>query len=517
MGDTKKRLDFRVKGFPQRKITDREVPLKGLDEEIIRKSVDVQLRRMSAVYSPNEDVSKPGTSIAKPGTAVDDFALEIMALAARKANPNLVDPHMFLGAYEVERDVIEMTSALLNHPQPEKTGGFLLSGGSESILTAMWAYRNLYFNPLADSDVGRSIREEGLFNALSVPKQGFFNALLRKKITKKPVVLTHIGNHFSVEKSADILGIGTNNVVYYGLDENWHPDMDSLKAQLEGILKRDEGVAMSFATVGDVGRGIIPDVREISDVTAKVLGTGDEPVPLIVDAAGQYLFAALMKDSPNYGKRMPDWDFLVSDVRSIIVDPHKNGIPYPAGMLLYRTDNDQCLSDVAAGYLSVELLNGALEEGVKHRTNATSTVSTSRCGYAAFSTWAYYLKHGIEGMRAKKEGLWETTRLAAELIDDSDKFELQCMPETAVVGFTVNGKSSGAAHRIHDIINTSDKDFYYVGDSDMLQVRTVDDMIAYKEYSGGDRPWEGLYLYVMEHNTPEEAHGIVKRLEEVWN
>ncbi len=495
--------DQRVEDFPKREGVHKrvwQVPKKGIFKEQIEKTIKVALKRIPANY-------QSGQEMAKPGTLPDAFALKMRYMADKLVSPNGIDPHMFLGTYELEREVIVQTANLLNHPAPQESAGFMLSGGTESIAQMLWTYRNKYY-------VERSLAKEPNKH-FNIRTQGIYHVLANSNI-EEGVILSPINSHFAIQKTVDFSGIGTNNIILYDLDESYHPDKEDLKEKAKTALDTGKQIIINYITFGDTERGILADVRSVDNTFRKLLRQYDYSAPTIVDSAAQYLFGAVMASSKKYGRKMPVWDFRIPNVKAIIADPHKNQINYNAGMILFRNFDDIRATHVNASYLHRDLLEGvnSLDEDAKKNAHINSSFPTSRSGSSGLATWSYYLSNGLEGLQKKKEKLWEIVQLLRNLITESKEFKLICEPESALVAFYPLSEDKHASEKLYRYVNRSNKHFYYISRSKDIRVRTTEELELSSNSNNFD--FDGLHINIMEHNTTESVEGIFKELKDAY-
>jgi len=556
-----------------------EMPVEGKGRNYVEKEVKNAMKRIPACYLS-------GQEMAKPGTVNDDIAREMYCYALETANPNNVDSEMFLGSYELEREVLVMTAGLFNYPKdPQEIGGWILNGGTEAILQAAWMYRNMYFfERFRSVEVPGFIRNnEGLFRDLfSVRKNGWFKLYPeysayydRHEKVPLPKILAPFDIHFALKKAADIIGLGQDNIEYYFLDENGRPDPISAREKARKIVNDGDEVIMTWVTVGDTTRGVLSDTEMINKEVLGAIKEEQEYVPpTIVDAAAQYLFAAVMDGSEKYvdaygnRKRVPVWDFRVDNVKAIIADPHKNQIPYPASMILVRDPEDIKNTIMEAEYLSIDLMNkvGGLKKKELEHTTHSATIPTSRAGYGAVATWAYCVGHGLKEIRKRKEQIWNLVmklRNAIENGEISHIFDLICEPDSALVSFSVSKKwiednehrlsdeiyakaknmenwvdmlrttnllTGIANHKIYESINESTKDLLFIGRSEELWIKSEEDFkefdkwkkkLLYKRIEDKAEKIEtivynymGLIAHIMEHNKEWAIDLLIRRLEE---
>jgi len=199
----------------------------------------------------------------------------------RFIDKNLGDPGLFPETAEVEKDAIRMLGELLAKPSAR---GYIVSGGSEANITALWVARN-------------------------VAKKAY------------PEVILPITAHFSFDKAVDLLRM---KPVYVGIDENFRVKVDEVEKAIGKNTVAIVGVA------GTTVLGTIDPIPELSEIAVR------HGVHLHVDAAFGGFVIPFLRDG---GYKLPDFDFRLPGVRSITVDPHKMGMaPIPAGGILFRDE-----------------------------------------------------------------------------------------------------------------------------------------------------------------------------------
>lgn len=575
-----------------------EIMTTGKGKEFVLKELENAMRRIPACYLSHQEM-------AKPGTINDPLALEGYYYSMRTANPNNVDSQMFYGSFELEQEAKAITAYLLNYPvkwkkdgDPEYIGGWFLNGGTESIIQACWIYRNKYFYEKfacpkhSQLHIPEFIKKrEGLFRDLfSIRRNGWFKMYPeysklygQHRVVPSPKILAPINAHFALTKAADILGFGQDNIEYYYLKEDGRPDPDSVREKTKRIIDRGDDIAMFWVQVGDTERGILSDTSQLDSVLKEAYDQKgiDLYPPTLVDAAAQYLFAAVMKDSENYvdihgnSKTIPPWDFQVENVKAIVVDPHKNQVPYPASILILRDPDDSKHTVMDDAYLSLDLLaqvESMSEKDLEH-TQHNATIPTSRAGYGVIATWAYYVGNGIENIRKRKEKIWSNVlTLWRELVEGElpGIYELVCEPDSALVCFRLSPNwikenmekieksvkideriikmyeeklgltpnlyemlAGKASYEIYEQINNSTRDWLYIARSKTLLTRTENEFKDYMrkdnelEYLNYDlkkegkekideRIWEyiGLMAHIIEHNRKKDIELLIKRLKE---
>jgi tyrosine decarboxylase / aspartate 1-decarboxylase len=193
---------------------------------------------------------------------------------------NLGDPGLFPGSVQLEKEAVAALSELLHAP---KSGvGFIVSGGTEANLLAIYAARN----------------------AAKV---------------ESPEIVVPESAHFSFDKICNLLKV---KLVKAKLDSSYRVDPTSVSQK---VTKR------TIAIVGNAGSAELGAVDQI-DALSKI--AVEKGVSLHVDAAFGGLVIPFLKD---LGYTVPEFDFQLEGVQSVTVDPHKMGMStIPAGGILFR-------------------------------------------------------------------------------------------------------------------------------------------------------------------------------------
>jgi len=194
---------------------------------------------------------------------------------ARFMEVNLGNPRYYPGTRRLEREVVRMLGGLLHGGKG--VDGFMVSGGTEANLTALWIARNT------------NRRKEVLFPASA---------------------------HFSIKKAVDLLDL---RPVEVELDEDYRMDVGDLRRK----LSRDTAAVVAVAGTTELGQ--VDPIDAIAKVTRGRWF-------LHVDAAFGGFVLPFLEDP-----RVPPWDFRVPGVTSIALDGHKMGLAtIPSSALLLR-------------------------------------------------------------------------------------------------------------------------------------------------------------------------------------
>ena len=254
-----------------------QIPDCGMEKNLIirmlekAKSSDVDWRRgrtWSLVYYAGDEHT--------------DFLKEVYG---RYFNENGASPYAFPSLRTLETEVVSMLIGLLGGSGDET--GTMTSGGTESILLAVKAYR----------DWMRAKRPDVCRPEILMPESG----------------------HPAFLKAAHYLGL---RPVLVSLDDQYRVDLDQLRQRIS-----DQTICM-VASAPSLTQGVVDPVPQMAEI-AQSHGIG-----LHVDAClGSFTLPFLKR----LGYNVPDFDFRVPGVTSISADLHKNGYAAKgASAVLYR-------------------------------------------------------------------------------------------------------------------------------------------------------------------------------------
>jgi tyrosine decarboxylase / aspartate 1-decarboxylase len=201
---------------------------------------------------------------------------------------NLGDSGLFPGSAQIEKEAVNHLAELMHGPK--SCVGFIVSGGTEANLLAMYAARNLVNIEL-------------------------------------PEIIVPESAHFSFNKICDLLNL---KLVTAKLEPTYRVSPSSIEEQ---ITER------TVAIVGNAGSaelGAVDPIKALSKIAQK------HGLRLHVDAAFGGFVIPFLKEL-GYG--VPEFDFQLVGVQSLTVDPHKMGLStIPAGGILFRDNNSlECI------------------------------------------------------------------------------------------------------------------------------------------------------------------------------
>jgi tyrosine decarboxylase/aspartate 1-decarboxylase len=209
-----------------------------------------------------------------------------------------------------------------------------------------------------------------------------------KRLSKRAncEIIVPASAHCSFDKAADLLGIRLSKAK---LNSRYQVDMADVKRLLNTNTIGIVGVA------GTTSLGVVDPIEELSELAVK------NDLYLHVDAAFGGFVLPFMK---NLGYKTADFDFALSGVCSVTVDPHKMGFaPIPSGGILFRNEK---LKQAAAW--NIPYLSGGESE--------QATIVGTRSGASIIAAWAVMKHLGREGyMRIVRRCMRLTLRLAEEI------------------------------------------------------------------------------------------------------
>jgi glutamate/tyrosine decarboxylase-like PLP-dependent enzyme len=290
----------------------------------------------------------------------------------------------------IEARVIRWLCALLNYG--DKSFGCLASGGSEANLIAL---------KVARDRVSAGISQRGVRVAAA-----------------ELVIYASEQCHYSIEKSADLLGLGRGSVRKIPTDKNFHIDPAALNDAIE--RDRREGLLpfCVVAVAGTTSTGVVDQLPEFAEVARK------HGCWYHVDAAygGALAFSEKHRDKLK-GIELAD---------SITIDPHKwMFVPFSCGAVLVREGGSvlRRAFDITPEYLNED--RGG--DDVEFDFFRYGQMGTRR--FNSLKLWMALKFLGRQGYAEIIERQIELTEHFAKKIDELEEFERLGRVETAVLCF----------------------------------------------------------------------------------
>ena len=391
----------------------------------------------------------------------------ISFLVAQIVNSNNIEDWDLNSSWSVtpnlEKECIYMLSEMVGY-DPEKSTGNIASSGTIANLTALLVAR--------DKKYGNKIKYEGLFKL------------------PKGVILTSAASHFSIDKSARILGLGEKNVIKVPV---------ATKEDVENFLK--DGTPFPLKPPRTIYEDVLNRLREkgvqiicvIPTAGTTITGT-IEPISYLVDFRSEFDFHLHVDAAFGaYAKLIRDEEFEnkmkgLEEADSITVDPHKWGyVPYPCGTILFKENYDLDLLRYEVSYLK----------------NVAPTVEGSRPGASAAACWIALKTLGWEGYRQLLSKCIDNTKYLVKRLQE-EGYQLLHEVDLFMVNFrvAVEGKRHSEINKLNrklvDEINK--KGSFRVGFlGDLAGIRIVE--------NGKKYPVQGIKIVLM---NPLITHELIE-------
>lgn len=223
-------------------------------------------------------------------------------------------------------------------------------------------------------------------------------------------------SHFTVEKSAAQLGLGTDAVIRVAVDEQFRMDPDSLRRAFQDLRAKDLLAMAIVATAGTTDFGSIDPLSEVAAIATC------EGAWLHVDAAygGALLFSA------QHRHKLAS----VELADSLSIDFHKLfWQPIPCSAFLLRDSSNFRFFKMYANYLNPEPQG---DEAVPNLV--TTSILTSR-RFDALKLWISFRSLGRFKLAEMIDRTIDLAAFAAEVIRALPQLELMCEPQLSTVVF----------------------------------------------------------------------------------
>jgi aromatic-L-amino-acid decarboxylase len=238
--------------------------------------------------------------------------------------------------------------------------------------------------------------------------------------------------HYSIEKSADMLGLGRNSVRKISTDSQFHVQLDALQREISNDRQAGKIPCCIVGVAGATSSGVLDSLDELAVIAR------ENKCWYHVDAA--YGGALAFSDQHKVKLRG------IELADSITIDPHKwMFVPFSCGATLVR-DGKRVLRD--AFDITVEYL--AEDRGgadVEFDFFRYGQMGTRR--FNSLKLWMSLKFMGRKGYARVVERQIELTNHLAERMEQLDDFERVSPVETAVCCFRFVPKSYGQLNDAH--------------------------------------------------------------------
>lgn len=326
-------------------------------------------------------------------------------------NQNLVKTETSKSFTPLERQVIGMLHRLVYqsndafyqqylHDQHYALGAFC-SGGTVANITALWVARNNMFE-VSSSFAG--IHQEGL--AAGLVHHGYRGA----------AILVSERGHYSLKKTADILGLGASNIISIATGDDNRISLPALKAACEELTANKIKLMAIVGIAGTTETGSVDPLDAMADIAQQY------QCHFHVDGA----WGAPTLFSKQYGPLLKG----IERADSVTIDAHKQlYIPMGAGMVVFKDPSALHGIEHHANYI---IRKGSKDLGSK-------TLEGSRPGMAML------VHSGLRILGEKgyelliNEGINKTKHFAT-LISEHTDFELCSEPTLNILTYRYNPK-----------------------------------------------------------------------------
>ena len=304
-------------------------------------------------------------------------------------------------ATEIEVETIRHLCGLYGYDTDQADGVFT-SGGSQSNQTAIILARDWFCNKHLNYDV---------------KKYG-----LNEKCSHLRMYTSEI-SHFSMEKSAHILGLGYQSVVKVPVDSRKKMDLAALRSLIEEDIKAGN---IPFLIVGTVGTTDFGSIDPLEDLAALVR---QHNMWLHADAA--YGSGVIM--SQKYSDRVK----ALALCDSITVDFHKMFLmPISCSAVLLKDGSTFEALTIHADYLNRE------EDEEDGYTNLVDKSLQTTRRFDALKVWTSFQTRGRDGWSKLIEKSMENARYFYSQLNEDPDFFVVTEPEISSVVFRYCGKGN---------------------------------------------------------------------------
>jgi putative pyridoxal-dependent aspartate 1-decarboxylase len=290
---------------------------------------------------------------------------------------------------------------------PKIALGNVTSGGTISNLTALMVARERSFPADRNFPGIRKVGVEGALNYYGYSKM---------------VVLVSIRGHYSIRKSANLLGLGEKNVIYIPVDTYNRINIKALRKTIQNIKRNDleKGTKTKIMSIigiaGTTETGNIDNLMELGDIAR------EEDAYFHVDAA--WGGAALIVNEYKSLFRG------IEKADSVAVDAHKLlYCPMSMGIVVFRNEKDLNHLKTISQYVNRP---DSVDTG-------RFTIEGSR-SFACLKPWASLKIIGRDGYRLLFGQAQEATSTFKRILEESGNFEILNHPELFILNYRLAPK-----------------------------------------------------------------------------
>ncbi|WP_441003022.1 pyridoxal-dependent aspartate 1-decarboxylase PanP [Pseudocolwellia agarivorans] len=412
LGSIEKEMSQNLAGFLGNHIAATNKALTDIEKDFATSAIpedpsfvsDHMRHLLDKLVSQSVHTSSP-SFIGHMTSALPYFILPLSKLMVG-LNQNLVKVETSKAFTPLERQVLGMMHRLVYQDNeafydqwmhsPNHSLGAFCSGGTVANITALWVARNNLLKP------------DGDFKGIA--KAGLFNALMHYGYKGLAILVSERG-HYSLKKSADILGIGEESVIKIPTDEFNKIDCNKLREKCQELAEKNIKVLSIVGVAGTTETGNVDPLNDMADIAEEF------SCNLHVDAAwGGATLLSNKHRSILKGIERAD---------SVTIDAHKQMyIPMGAGLVVFKNPGSVSSIEHHAEYI---LRKGSKDLG-------SHTLEGSRPGMAML---VYASLHVIsrQGYEMLINQSIDKANYFADSIDMHDDFELITRPELCLLTY----------------------------------------------------------------------------------
>ena len=337
-------------------------------------------------------------------------------------NQNLVKVEASKALSLLERQALAMMHRLVYQRADEfyldssrrlgRTLGIFASGGTVANATALWCARNASLGPCGSF---RGVADEGMEAALRYYRCG------------GAVIIGSALMHYSMEKAADLLGIGARSLIKVPVDQQCRVSLPALQDALSTCRNRNQHVIALVGVAGSTDSGSVDPLSEMADIASR------NRCHFHVDAAwgGPLLF------SEQHRYKLSG----IERADSVTIDGHKQMyLPTGLGMVLFRSERTP---EFVRRHASYALRPDSADLG-------KDTLEGSRGGTGLFLHAALHII-GRKGYEILIDESMCKARYMADAIGERPEFELLREPESNIILYRyIPAQFRGSNRAVHD-------------------------------------------------------------------
>jgi putative pyridoxal-dependent aspartate 1-decarboxylase len=274
------------------------------------------------------------------------------------------------------------------------TLGIICSGGTVANLTALWCARNRALDPRS---AVHGVEQAGIEAALSAHD---FNRV---------AVLGSALMHYSMEKSAGLLGIGCSNLIRVPVDAEYRVQVDKVDRAIREVKVGGGSVIALVGVAGTTDTGAIDPLEELADL-AELHG-----IHFHVDAAwgGPILF------SRQHCNKLRG----IERASSVTIDGHKQMyLPVGVGITLFRDPKTAVAIEKTAQYIIRKTSGDIGRRSVEGSRPANALYLHAGFNIIGARGYEYLIDQGVE-----------KTKYLADRIRSLPEFELLADPSINIL------------------------------------------------------------------------------------